>query len=129
MATVLDVVLPKSSELLCAFCWQKYSMQRIFIKKCFLLTVGSVCREKRFAIGLRNFPEDFRESQMTPDKVRKWLRQQSDDLYDAGGSRRTGKAMGQVYQCWRRICREINVFFPVSNITCFQLYMNLWPVY
>jgi hypothetical protein len=26
------------------------------------------------------------------------------------GFRRTGKAMGHVYQCWRRICREINVF-------------------
>jgi hypothetical protein len=25
------------------------------------------------------------------------------------GFRRTGKAMGQVYQCWWRICREINV--------------------
>jgi hypothetical protein len=25
------------------------------------------------------------------------------------GFRRTGKAMGRVYQCWRRICREINV--------------------
>jgi hypothetical protein len=24
--------------------------------------------------------------------------------------RRTGKAMGQVYQCWWMICREINVF-------------------
>jgi hypothetical protein len=27
------------------------------------------------------------------------------------GFRRTGKAMGQVYECWWRICREINVFF------------------
>jgi hypothetical protein len=27
------------------------------------------------------------------------------------GFRRTGNAMGLVYQCWRRICREINVFF------------------
>jgi hypothetical protein len=26
------------------------------------------------------------------------------------GFRRTGKTMGQVYQCWWRICREINVF-------------------
>jgi hypothetical protein len=25
------------------------------------------------------------------------------------GFRRTGNAMGQVYQCWWRICREINV--------------------
>jgi hypothetical protein len=26
--------------------------------------------------------------------------------------------MGQVYQCWWRICRDINVFYPCSNITC-----------
>jgi hypothetical protein len=26
------------------------------------------------------------------------------------GFRRIGKAMGQVYQCWWRICREMNVF-------------------
>jgi hypothetical protein len=44
------------------------------------------------------------------------------------GFRRTDKAMGQVYQCWWRICREINVFFsPGSNITCFTFYIHLWP--
>jgi hypothetical protein len=32
---------------------------------------------------------------MMPDRMRKW---------------RTGKATGQMYQCWCRICREINVF-------------------
>jgi hypothetical protein len=33
--------------------------------------------------------------------------------------RRTGIAMVQVYQCWWRIYREMNVFFfPDSNITC-----------
>jgi hypothetical protein len=26
------------------------------------------------------------------------------------GFRRNGKAMGHVYQCWWRVCREINVF-------------------
>jgi hypothetical protein len=26
------------------------------------------------------------------------------------GFRRTGKAMGQLYQCWWRTCREINLF-------------------
>jgi hypothetical protein len=35
------------------------------------------------------------------------------------GFRRTGKATEQVYQCWLRIRREINVFFSGSNITCF----------
>jgi hypothetical protein len=34
-----------------------------------------------------------------------------------------GKAMEQVYQCWGRICREINVF-PGSNVTCFTFYIN-----
>jgi hypothetical protein len=45
------------------------------------------------------------------------------------GFRRTGKAMGQVYQCWWSICREINVFFPGSNITYFTFYINFWPIY
>jgi hypothetical protein len=44
------------------------------------------------------------------------------------GFRRTGKATGQVYQCWWRICREINVLFPGSNITCFTFYIHLWPI-
>jgi hypothetical protein len=26
------------------------------------------------------------------------------------GFRRTGKAIGQLYQCWWKICREINFF-------------------
>jgi hypothetical protein len=26
------------------------------------------------------------------------------------GFRSTGKAMGQRYHCWRRVCREVNVF-------------------
>jgi hypothetical protein len=46
------------------------------------------------------------------------------------GFRRTGKAMGPVYQCWRRICREINVSFsPGSNITYFTFYIHLWLIY
>jgi hypothetical protein len=40
------------------------------------------------------------------------------------GFRRIGKAMRQVYQCWWRICREINVF-PLSNITCFAFFIHL----
>jgi hypothetical protein len=36
------------------FCGRKDSTQRIFIKKCFLFTVGSVCRVKRFTSESRN---------------------------------------------------------------------------
>jgi hypothetical protein len=49
------------------FCGQKDSMQRIFITKCFLFTVGSVCRVKRFA------------AEEAETEERKWLRQESKD--------------------------------------------------
>jgi hypothetical protein len=58
-------------------------MQRIFIKKYFLFTAGSVCRVKRFKTW-RNSLKDVGKPQMMPDKVRKWLRQQSKDFYAAG---------------------------------------------
>jgi hypothetical protein len=54
MATVLEDVLLKSSMVLYIFfLWAKDSMQRIFIKKCFLFTVGSVCCVKWFTTGSR----------------------------------------------------------------------------
>jgi hypothetical protein len=59
-------------------------MQRIFINKYFLFTVGSVCRITRFTTGSRYSLKGVRESQTIPDQVRKWLRQQSEDLYTAG---------------------------------------------
>jgi hypothetical protein len=37
------------------------------------------------------------------------------------GFRRTGKAMGQVYQCWR-ICREMNVFSRFEYLILYVLY-------
>jgi hypothetical protein len=46
--------------------------------------VGSVCRVKRFTTGSRNSLKDFRKSQMMPDQMRKWLRQQSKDFYSTG---------------------------------------------
>jgi hypothetical protein len=44
------------------------------------------------------------------------------------GFRRTAKAMGQVYQCWWRICRELNAFSS-SNITCSMCYIHFCPIY
>jgi hypothetical protein len=51
MATVLEEVIPKSSVLLCVFCGQNHSMQRIFTKKYFLFTVESVCLVKPFSLA------------------------------------------------------------------------------
>jgi hypothetical protein len=51
-------------------------MQRIFIKKCFLFTVGSVCRVKRFSLGDKLFSDD----EEFEAEVQKWLRQQTKDF-------------------------------------------------
>jgi hypothetical protein len=61
-------------------------MRKILIKKCFLFTVGSVCRVNLFTTGSSNchlcgkcFADEEGESE-----VQKWLRQQSKDFYAAG---------------------------------------------
>jgi hypothetical protein len=48
MATILVEYNTEEQHCVVHFCGQKDSIQRIFIKKCFQFTVGSVCREKRF---------------------------------------------------------------------------------
>jgi hypothetical protein len=55
-------------------------MQKIFIKKCSLFTVGSVCRAKRFGLGGKLFADD----EKIETEVLKWLRRQSKDFYAAG---------------------------------------------
>jgi hypothetical protein len=97
MAIVLEVCTTQEQCSVVLFCGQKGSRQKIFIKQCFLCTVGSVCRVKQFKIGSRNYLKD----EEVETHVRKWLRQQSEDFYAAGFD-----AMGQVCQCWCRICRE-----------------------
>jgi hypothetical protein len=116
-------VLPKRSVLLCDICAQKDSMQRIFIQKCFLFTVGKVCCVKRFTTGWQTF--------------RWWRRgwnggvevaETTDKRLLCCGFRRTGKAMGQVYQCLWRIWLEINVFpqVRISHVWSFVSICDLF---
>jgi hypothetical protein len=67
-----------------------------------LVTFGAL----KNLLGCKRFADD----EEVETEVRKWLRQQYKTLLCCG-FRRTGKAMGQVYQCWWRICREIDDFF------------------
>jgi hypothetical protein len=60
MVTVLEYTTEEQRSVL-RFCGQKDSMRRIFIKKCFLFMVGSVCRLKRFTTGSRNSLKNVRE--------------------------------------------------------------------
>jgi hypothetical protein len=80
IATMLEDCTTEEQRSVVRFYGQKDSMQRIFIKKCFLLTVGCVYRVKRFSLGSKCFADD-EEAEI---EVRKWLRQQLKDLYAAG---------------------------------------------
>jgi hypothetical protein len=51
MATVLEDCTTEEQRSLVRFYGQKDLIQRIFIKKYFLFTVGSVCRVKRSTTG------------------------------------------------------------------------------
>jgi hypothetical protein len=62
-------------------------MQRIFAKKRFLFTVGSICGLKHFTTGpLKDHLGDkrFAHDVEVETEVREWLRQLSKDLYGAG---------------------------------------------
>jgi hypothetical protein len=122
MATVLEEYTTEEQLHVVLFCAHKDSMQGIFIKKYFLFTVGSVCRVKRFTTGSRNV---VNFSLMTK-RLKNGGAEVDETIVERFlfcGFRRTGKAMGQVYQCWWRVCAEI-IFSPASNIT-FYFYFHL----
>jgi hypothetical protein len=108
MATVLEVCTTEDQSSVALFCGQKNSMKRIFTKKYFLFTFGSVCRVKRFTTGSRKV-ENI-SLMMKRLKRRCGIGWHNSQKLLFCTFRRTGKAMGKVFQCWRRICREINVF-------------------
>jgi hypothetical protein len=60
-------------------------VQRVFIKKCFLFTVGSACCVKQFTSGSRNSLKDVRKSHMTPNQVT-LLRLRQKQLYHGWNS-------------------------------------------
>jgi hypothetical protein len=53
-------------------------------KKWYLFMVQNVCHLKWFTSGLRNSLKGVRKSQMMPDQVQEWLRQQAKDFCTAG---------------------------------------------
>jgi hypothetical protein len=70
----------RKTAFCCAFYRQNDAMQKMFIKKCFLFTGGSVCRVKRFTAGSRNSLKAVRKWQIMSYQMRKWLRQQPRDF-------------------------------------------------
>jgi hypothetical protein len=67
--TVLEGCNTEQQRPVLRFLWAKGLDAKIFIKKCFLFTVESVCLVKRFIIGSRNSLKDVRNLQTVPDQV------------------------------------------------------------
>jgi hypothetical protein len=85
MATVFEDYTTEEQISVVSFSlWAKGLNAKDIYKEIFLFTLGSVCRIKPFTTGSRNSLKDVRKAQMMHDKVRKWLRQQSKDIYAAG---------------------------------------------
>jgi hypothetical protein len=92
----------------CVFCGQKDSMQKIFTKQ--FPFYGRKCLSYKTAHKWAdNHGKNLADKQFETE-ARKWLRQQFKRLSRCWFCL-TGKAMGQMYRCWWKICREINVFF------------------
>jgi hypothetical protein len=99
-------------------------MQRIFINKCFLFTVGRVCSVKRFSLGGKRFADD----EEVETEVRKWLRQQWKCLYAAGFDAPV-KRWDKCISVGGGYVEKRMFSFPASNFTCFTFYINFWPIY
>jgi hypothetical protein len=90
-------VFYRRTAFCCAFLWANGRNIKDIHKEMFPVYGRKCILRKQVHNWARNSRRDFRRSQMMPDQVRKWLRRQSED----------------VYHCWWRVCREINVFFQV----------------
>jgi hypothetical protein len=70
---------------------------------------GKCLSRKAFHNWVEKRGKRFADDEEVETEVRKWLRTVKKLLCCT--FRCTGKAVGQVYRCWWRICRERNVFF------------------
>jgi hypothetical protein len=121
-------VQAEGSVVFCIFCGQRDSMPRGLIKKCLLVTVGSVCRLKNGSqLGLETWQTFcwWRRgwnggAEVAETTIKRLL---------CYGFRRSGKVMGRVYQCWWRICQKINVFsrFRYHVLHPFVAYLPTLP--
>jgi hypothetical protein len=99
----------RKPEFFLRFCGQTDSVQRIFIKKYFLFTVGSVSSRKAIHNWIEKRGKLFADDEELETEERKLLRQESKALYAVGFDALVKR--WDVYQRWWRIRREINVYF------------------
>jgi hypothetical protein len=102
MATVLEECIIEEQRSVVRFLWAKGLNAKDIHKEMFPVYGGKCVSRK----GVHNWAEirgkRFLDEEEVETVLRKWLRQQPKD--SKLRVPRTGKAVGQVYQCWWWIC-------------------------
>jgi hypothetical protein len=126
MATLLQECITKEQRsIVLFFLWTKGLNAKDILKKNFPV-YGGKCLSRK---AVHNWIEKFsqRHSKIADDgRPGAEVAETTVKRLLCCGFRRNNKAMRQVYQCWWRVCRQINVSFPPgSHITCFTFYIHL----
>jgi hypothetical protein len=78
--------------------WAKRLNAKDIHKEMFHVYNGKCLSHKVVHNWIKKRGKRFADDEEVETEVRKWLRQKLEDFYAAG------KATGEVYQCWWRIC-------------------------
>jgi hypothetical protein len=113
MATVLEKCTTQEQRSLVRLLWAKGLNARDIRKEMFPVYGGKCLSRKAVHIWVQKFSQGRSKVADDETEVQKWLRECVS---------RTGKTMVQVYQCWWRICREINVFSRFEYHMFYVLY-------
>jgi hypothetical protein len=121
MATVLEEFTTEEHRSVMRFLWENGLNAKDILKEVFSVH-GGKCLSRR---AVHNWVEKFSQG---PSKIADDGRSGAEvaattvKRLPCCEFRRTGKAMGQAYQCWWRICRDINVFSRFEYHTFYALY-------
>jgi hypothetical protein len=117
MATVLEEHSTEDQRSAVCFLWAKELNAKDIHKEMFSV-YGGKCLSRK---AVHNWVEKFSQgrSKVADDAG---VAETTVKTLLCCGFRRTGKAMGHVYQCWRRICREINVLSMFEYHMFYVLY-------
>jgi hypothetical protein len=122
MTTVIEYTTGEQpSTVLCVIFVGKRLVAKNIHKEIFHVYGGKYLSRKAVHSWFEKLGKRFADDEEFEMGVRKSLRQEP----PCRGFRHTGKAMGQVYQCWWRIMSRNKFFFSVTNITCFTFYIHL----
>jgi hypothetical protein len=99
MVIVFEDCITEEQRSVVRLLWAKGLNANNIYKEMFSVYCGKCLSRKEVHSCVKKRGKSFADDEGVETEVRKWLRQQSKRLLCCR-FRRTGKARGQVYQCW-----------------------------